>query len=74
MAAPFIIIALISLIIVGVVLKVTEQQNLFVLELPMKSLVGFIMFVVSAPFVVNFMLTVFEQMQGEVAGLLRYMR
>ena len=74
MAAPFIIIALISLIIVGVVLKVTEQQNLFVLELPMKSMVGFIMFIASAPFVVNFMITVFERMQGEVAGLLRYMR
>ncbi len=74
MAAPFIIIALISLVIVGVVLKVTEQQNLFVLELPMKSLVGFILFIVSAPFIVNFMITIFEHMQGEVGGLLRYMR
>ena len=74
MAAPFIIVALISLVIVGVILKVTEQHGLFVLELPLKSLVGFFIFIVSAPFIIDFMIGIMEPMKGEVVNLLRYMR
>lgn len=74
MAAPFIIVTLIALIIVGVVLKITEQHNLFVLELPMKALVGFILFILSAPFIVNFMKSILEPMQMEIVNLLRCMR
>ena len=74
MAAPFIIVALIALVIVGVVLKVTEQTNLFVLELPLKSLVGFFLFVVSAPYIINFMISVLEPLENELTNLLKYMR
>ncbi|MGR3317828.1 MAG: flagellar biosynthetic protein FliR [Candidatus Anammoxibacter sp.] len=74
MAAPFIIVALVALVIVGVVLKVTEQHNLFVLELPLKSLVGFFLFVVSAPYIVNFMISVLEPLENDIVNLLRYMR
>lgn len=74
MAAPFIIIALIVLVVVGVILKVTQQHGLFVLELPMKSLVGFFLLIVSAPFIVALMRIVLESLQNDVINLLRYMR
>lgn len=74
MAAPFIIIALISLVIVGVVLKVTEQHNLFVLELPLKSLVGFILLILNAPFIIRFIESVIQPIRNDIVDLLRYMR
>ncbi|MGR3219760.1 MAG: flagellar biosynthetic protein FliR [Candidatus Anammoxibacter sp.] len=74
MAAPFIIVALITLVIVGVVLKVTEQHSLFVLELPLKSMVGFYLFVVSAPYIINFMRSVLDPLQNDIVNLLRYLR
>lgn len=73
MAAPFIIIGFLTLIIVGIVLKVTQQTNLFVLELPMKSLVGFTLFFLSAPFIIFFMRNIFGSLQNELVGLLKFL-
>ncbi len=73
-AAPFIIVGLLSLVLVGIVLKVTQQSNLFVLELPMKSLVGFTLLVVSLPFGIFAMKNIMETLQGEIVNLLRFMR
>lgn len=73
MSAPFIIIGLIVLVIVGVVLKVTQQTNMFVLELPLKSLVGFSLLIMSAPYIIYSMSGLIDSLQGELMNLLRLM-
>lgn len=74
MAAPFIIIAILILIVVGIVLKITQQTNLFIIELPMRALIGFIFLIVSTPFIIYSMKVFLEPLQTEIVSLLKFMR
>lgn len=74
MAAPFIIIAILTLIVVGIVLKITQQTNLFIIELPMRALIGFIFLIISAPFIIYSMKGFLEPLQMEIVYLLKFMR
>lgn len=74
MGGPFIIVGFLTLILVGIVLKVTQQTNLFVLELPMKALVGFALLIVAVPYIVFLMTSILEKWQSELITILRFMR
>ncbi len=74
MAAPFIIVGFLSLVVIGIVLKITQQTNLFILELPMKALVGFALLIVTAPFIIFTMRNMMDSLQVEVVNILRFLR
>lgn len=70
-AIPFIAAGLLAEITLGFIVRTTPQMNVFVVGIPLKILLGFIMIIVMMPVYVNYTGAIFDNMFSAIAYMLR---
>lgn len=70
LAAPMIITVLITDAVLGIVARTVPQINVFMLDMPMKSMVSFLVFMVSAAWVIKYAGSIIAQIPGYLQGFI----
>jgi flagellar biosynthetic protein FliR len=54
-SAPSLVVLLLTVVVLGLMAKVAQEINVFIIAFPIKILIGFLILIASLPFVINAM-------------------
>lgn len=74
LAAPFVVTVFVGNILLGLLAKAMPGMNVFMLGMPFKILIGFILFVALVPYYAGTFIEVFEWLWGQLMQFMVYLR
>lgn len=73
-SAPSLVVLLLTVVVLGLMTKVAQEINVFIVAFPIKILIGFFILMVSLPFAINAMMSYLVSLENSMASLLSVMR
>ena len=73
-AAPVVAAILITDVALGTISKMVPQLNIFVIGMPLKIFVGFIILIITMPMFINIMQSVFREMDGSMFNYIKELK
>ncbi len=73
-AAPSLVVLLLTVVVLGLMTKVAQEINVFIIAFPIKILVGFLILIVAIPFVIHAMISYLITFEKTMVSLLPTMR
>lgn len=73
-SAPSLVVLLLTVVVLGLMTKVAQEINVFLIAFPLKILIGFLILLVALPFVVNAIKSYLTPLENSMTSLLSVMR
>ena len=73
-SAPSLVVLLLTVVVLGLMTKVAQEINVFIIAFPVKILIGFLMLIITLPFVINAMKSHLILFEKDIVSLLFVMR
>ncbi|TVM00214.1 MAG: flagellar biosynthetic protein FliR [Candidatus Brocadia sp. WS118] len=73
-SAPSLVVLLLTVVVLGLMAKVAQEINVFIIAFPIKILIGFLILLVSLPLVINAMKSYLIPLENGMTSLLSVMR
>lgn len=73
MSAPSLVVLLLTVVVLGLMTKVAQEINVFVVAFPIKILIGFFVLIITLPFAINIMKSYLFQFEKNMVSLLATM-
>lgn len=73
-SAPSLVVLLLTVVVLGLMTKVAQEINVFIIAFPVKILIGFVMLIITLPFVINAMKSHLILFEKDIVSLLFVMR
>lgn len=73
LSAPALIVLLLTVVVLGLMTKVAQEINVFVISFPIKMFIGFIVLIISVPFAINTIKSYILQFEKGMVSLLSAM-